>query len=236
MRGVEAAHIMKSAGYDWLLIDLEGRPRSIESIFSIVAAALDVGIAPFVRVPIGELRLAVRCLDSGVFGVVMSQVDTVEDAQACIDALRFSPVGRRSAGKRYVQQTVRGGFEKNAMPVLGHAPMIIAAFETATGIANAEAITSLRGIDALLIGAPGLSGEMDVPGQFDHKRMIAAIRGAVTSSAKAGKPVGIGGVYQTEILKTYVGLGIKLILCGSDVGLLATAAQDRAKVVRASVS
>src|SRR5262245_16625119 len=79
MRTVEVARIMKSAGYDWLFIDLEHGPTSVETAFTISVAALDAGIAPMVRVPTGELVLAARCLDGGALGIVMSHVDTVED-------------------------------------------------------------------------------------------------------------------------------------------------------------
>lgn len=235
MRGVEVARIMKTAGYDWLFIDLEHGPSSIETVFSISVAALEAGIAPFVRVPAGELVLAARCLDSGALGVVMSHVDTVEDARACVDALRFPPMGHRSAGGSYAQLGFRGGSSKDVIPVIERVTMIVATLETPTGIANADAIASVPGIDALLIGANDLSVEMGLPGHLGHERMVAAIRNAAAASAKAGKLIGIGGVYQPELLKTYIGLGMKLILCGSDIGLLLAAAEDRAKFVRTCV-
>ena len=69
VRGVEIARIMKTAGYDWLFIDLEHGPTSVETAYAISVAALDAGIAPIVRVPHGELALATRCLDGGALDI-----------------------------------------------------------------------------------------------------------------------------------------------------------------------
>ena len=52
MRSVEIARIMKTAGYDWLFIDLEHGPTSVETAYAISVATLDAGIAPIVRVPV----------------------------------------------------------------------------------------------------------------------------------------------------------------------------------------
>ena len=99
LRSGEIARMMKSAGFDWLFIDLEHGPSSVETAFTISVAALDAGIVPIVRVPEGEMVLAARCLDGGALGVFVSHVETVEDAQAAVQALRFPPLGHRSAGE-----------------------------------------------------------------------------------------------------------------------------------------
>ena len=65
LRGVEVARLMKSAGFDWLFIDLEHGSTSVETASQISVAALDADIAPLVRVPAGELALGARCLDGG---------------------------------------------------------------------------------------------------------------------------------------------------------------------------
>src|SRR5512133_1982555 len=96
VRGVEVARIMKSAGYDFLFIDLEHGATSVETAFQISVAALDAGIAPLIRVPHGELALGTRCLDGGGLGIVIPHVDTAEEARAMVNAFRFQPVGHRS--------------------------------------------------------------------------------------------------------------------------------------------
>jgi hypothetical protein len=80
-RTVDIAKMMKTAGYDWLFIDLEHGPMSIEFAATLAVAALDTGISPIVRVPFMQHTMATRVLDSGALGVVMPHVDTPEQAR-----------------------------------------------------------------------------------------------------------------------------------------------------------
>jgi 2-keto-3-deoxy-L-rhamnonate aldolase RhmA len=232
LRSGEIARIMKSAGFDWLFIDLEHGPSSVETAFSISVAALDAGIVPMVRVPAGELALAARCLDGGALGIFVSHIDTVEDARAAVNALRFPPLGHRSAGGSYPQLGFRGGSAKDVIPAIEQATMIVATFETPKAIENAAAIAAVPGIDALAMGLNDLSVEMGIPGQLGHERIAAAVALVVQAGQSAGKFVGFGGVYQTDLMKKYIGLGMRMILCGSDVSLLLAAGHQRAAFVR----
>jgi 2-keto-3-deoxy-L-rhamnonate aldolase RhmA len=81
-----------------------------------------------------------------------------------------------------------------------------------------------------------LSVDMGIPGQLGHARIAAAVASVVEAARDAGKFVGFGGVYDPELIKKYVGLGMRMILCGNDVGLLFAAAKERASFVRACAS
>jgi 2-keto-3-deoxy-L-rhamnonate aldolase RhmA len=56
-------------------------------------------------------------------------------------------------------------------------------------------------------------------------RVIAACR-------RHGKFPGMGGMYTSELLERYVGMGVQLVLAGSDFSLLQQAGQARASLVR----
>jgi 2-keto-3-deoxy-L-rhamnonate aldolase RhmA len=232
LRTGEIARMMKSAGFDWLFIDLEHGPSSVETAFTISVAALDAGIMPIVRVPEGEMVLAARCLDGGALGVFVSHVETVEDAQAAVRALRFPPLGSRSAGGSYPQLGFRGGSAKDTLPAIDHATMIMATLETAKAIKNAAAIAAVPGVDVLTMGLNDLSVDMGIPGQLGHDNIAGAVARVAEAARGAGKFAGFGGVYQPDLIKKYVGLGMRMILCGNDVGLLMSAAQERADFVR----
>jgi 4-hydroxy-2-oxoheptanedioate aldolase len=236
LRSGEIAPIMKSAGFDWLFIDLEHGPSSVETAFTLSVAAINAGIVPMVRVPAGEMVLAARCLDGGALGVFVSHVDTAADAQAAVQALRFPPLGHRSAGGNYPQLGFRGGSAKDVIPALEQATMIMATLETAKAVENAAAIAAVPGIDVLTMGMNDLSVDMDIPGELGHDRIAAAVETVVRAASSVGKFVGFGGVYQPELIKKYVGLGMRMILCGNDVGLLFAAAQARATFVRNCMS
>ena len=87
---------MRSAGFDWLFLDLEHSALSIETAAQIAVAALDAGIAPIVRVPNGEYSIATRLLDNGALGIVVPHVETADEARMIVEKLRYPPQGHRS--------------------------------------------------------------------------------------------------------------------------------------------
>ena len=95
-RTVDIAPVMQAAGYDWLFIDLEHGPMSIDFAATLAVAALDTGISPIVRVPFMQHTMATRVLDSCALGVVMPHVDTPEQAREIVDHLKYPPMGHRS--------------------------------------------------------------------------------------------------------------------------------------------
>ncbi len=232
LRGVEVARLMKSAGFDWLFIDLEHGSASVETAYQISVAALDAGIAPLVRVPAGELALGARCLDGGALGVVIPHVDTPEQARAMVDAFRFPPLGHRSIGGAYPHFGFASRPVNEVVDGLDNATLVVAMIETPRAVENADKIAAVPGLDVLLIGTNDLCLEMGIPGQLDHERVKAAFDTVLGACKKHGKIPALGGIYGKELLTRYLGLGFRMVLAGNDISLLHSAAQEQAKFVR----
>ncbi len=232
VRGVEIARIMKTAGYDWLFIDLEHGPTSVETAYQISIAALDANIAPIVRVPHGELALATRCLDGGALGIVIPHVDTADEARAMVDAFRYQPLGHRSIAGGYPQFGFAPTPAAQVTKEMNDATLVIAMIETPLAVENAAEIAAVPGIDVLLMGTNDLCMEMGIPGQLDNERLVAAIQTVVDACKRHGKWAGLGGIYGKELLKRYIDMGMQMILAGNDLPLLVAAATEHASFVR----
>ncbi len=232
VRGVEIARVMKTAGFDWLFIDLEHGATSTETAYSISVAALDAGIAPFVRVPHGELAMGTRCLDAGALGIVIPHVDTPEQGRAMVDAFKFRPLGHRSIGGAYPQFGFASKPANEVVTALNDATMVVAMIETPQAVENAAEIAAVPGIDALLMGTNDLCLEMGIPGKIDDERVVAAIDTVVGACRKHGKTPALGGVYVRDLMKRYLARGMRMVLAGNDISLLLNAAQDQASFVR----
>jgi len=231
-RTVDIAKMMKTAGFDWLFIDLEHGPMSIEFATTLAVAALDTGISPIVRVPFMQHTMATRVLDSGALGIVMPHVDTADQAREIVQHLKYPPIGHRSlAGSQAI-------FDFKPLPIsemvdaANAALLVIPLMETPIAIANAEAIAAVPGVDALLIGTNDLSAEMGIPGEFGHARVAAAYQTVIAACRKHGKSPGMGGIDSEELLQRYIGMGMRLVLAGGDGGFLMAAAARRAALVR----
>jgi len=232
MRGVEVARVMKTAGFDFLFIDLEHGATSVETAFQISVAALDAGIAPLVRVPNGELALGTRCLDAGALGLVIPHVDNADEARAMVDAFKFAPLGHRSVGGAYPQFGFAPVPVAEVVSGLNDATLVVAMIETPRAVENAERIAAVPGVDVLLMGTNDLCLEMGIPGKLEDERVAAAIDTVVAACRKHGKWPGLGGVYSRELMKRYLGRGMRFVLAGNDISLLLAAAQEQASFAR----
>jgi 2-keto-3-deoxy-L-rhamnonate aldolase RhmA len=232
-RSVEIAVAMKSAGFDWLFLDLEHGGMSIETACEISIAAQDSGIAPIVRVPYGELAMATRVLDGGALGIVIPHVDTAEEAKEIADRLRYPPRGHRSVGGGQAQFDYAPMKMADMTRRSDDNTLITVMIETPKAVRNAEAIAAVPGIDCLLVGSSDLSMELGIPGDRGHQKIQDAVDKVVAACKKHGKWPGMGGAYSDELLKLYTSKGMKMILSGNDMPLMIAATKALQGRVRA---
>jgi 4-hydroxy-2-oxoheptanedioate aldolase len=231
-RSVEVARAVRTVGFDWLFIDLEHGAMSIETAAALAIAGLDAGIAPLVRIPKGEYSLATRLLDNGALGIVAPHMETAEEAHAAVAALRFPPLGRRAV---YGSQP-HFGFGKVAttdlMAALNAATLVVAMVETARGIANADAIAAVEGIDVLLVGTNDLCVDLGIAGELGHPRVAGAYAAVIAACRRHNKWPGMGGVYDEALMRRYVGMGCRFLQAGGDLGFIMEAGAQRAAFLR----
>ena len=77
------AEILASAGYDWLVIDLEHTTISIAEAGELIRVIDLCGVAPLVRLTSNQPDQIKRVMDAGAHGIVVPMVCSVEDAFKC---------------------------------------------------------------------------------------------------------------------------------------------------------
>src|SRR6202165_3138857 len=92
VRTIEIARIARTAGFDSLYVDLEHSSFSLETCGQICMAALEAGIAPFVRVPANPPGYIARVLEDGALGVIAPHVHSADEAKAVVRAAKFAPL------------------------------------------------------------------------------------------------------------------------------------------------
>ncbi|HEV7613637.1 MAG TPA: aldolase/citrate lyase family protein [Steroidobacteraceae bacterium] len=235
-RTADIARIAKSSGHHALWVDLEHSTMPIDTAASICAAALDLGLAPFVRIPERDYGVIGRLLDGGALGIIAPRVETAEEAQDIIAACRFPPFGHRSA----VATLAHLGFQKIPAPqfnaALNRATVVKILLESPRGIENAEAIAALPGVDIVGIGTNDLTAEMGVEGQFRHPHVRKAHESAIGACRRAQKPLAIGGIADFAYAAELIRLGAApFMFTGIDTDLLVAGARDRVSLALASL-
>src|ERR687897_1619551 len=133
-RTVDIARIMKTAGYDFLFIDMEHNSMSIDLAAQISIAAQDAGITPVVRVPDFQHFHATRALDAGAQGIVVPHVDTPEVAARMVSYCKYPPVGHRSVTGALPQLDFRPAPLGEATAAINAATLLILMLETPEAI------------------------------------------------------------------------------------------------------
>jgi 2-keto-3-deoxy-L-rhamnonate aldolase RhmA len=231
-RTVAIAQIAKTSGFDWMFIDCEHSSMDLDTAAQISTAALTVGVTPVVRVSGLEHWHASRILDNGAQGIVVPHVESGQEAQRVANACRFPPVGKRSMGGGLAQVSYRNLPVGEVAQAVNEETLVVVMIESPAGVTNCEEIAAVKGIDALLIGTNDLCFEMGIPGQFNDPKVAEAYRKVIAACRKHGKFPGMGGMYTPELLERHIGMGVQLVLSGSDFSLLMQAGAARAQLVR----
>jgi 4-hydroxy-2-oxoheptanedioate aldolase len=235
-RGPHIARAMRSCGFDWLFIDLEHGSMPLDAVAGISVAALDAGITPLVRVPPMDLATAVRVLDTGALGVLMPHVETVDEARAIAAAFRYPPSGHRSISSTLPHFRFNPPPIAQACRALDEATLVGVMLETPSAVQRADSIAAVPGIDFLFVGAADLTAEAGLHGGTDHPQVMAMFRTVADAARKHGKLVGIGGVSDDAVLAGCCEMGMQLILLGTDLGFMMSAATARTRAVRAGIA
>ncbi len=229
LRSVAAPMMAKTAGFDWLFIDMEHGAFSVQEAAQLCIASLSVGITPIPRVCTGALDEGTRLLDNGAQGLVIPHVDTPAQARHVAEAFRFPPQGKRSWGGGVAVYGYAGVDAAVAQAELNNDILICGMIETAEAVGNVDAIAATPGIDVLLIGTSDLTADMGISGQAGHPRVQAAYQAVIDACKKHGKHAGMGGIYDEQWATFYTKMGARFTLGGADAGFIMQSATARAK-------
>jgi 4-hydroxy-2-oxoheptanedioate aldolase len=233
VRGTEIARIASTAGFDTLYVDLEHSSFSLETCSQICTAALEAGIAPFVRVPANTPDYIARVLEGGALGVIAPHVHSAEDANAVVRAAKFAPMGERSNASGLPHLHFRTFSAPEAYAALNDATMIIVQFESAAALDKAEEIVAVEGIDMVLVGLNDLLADWGLPGQYDHPRVREVYGKIIALCRKHGKHCGVGGLStRPDLVAEFVKMGARYVSTGTDLAFLLSACTARAKQVQ----
>lgn len=211
---VEAAGL---AGLDFIILDMEHGPISLETLHHHVRAARMTAMAPIVRVRGVDAHAIGAALDAGAEGVQVPNVSTADDARAAVAAARFHPAGARGVC-RFVRAAEFGGRDKGDYFAEANDKLLILQVEGLEGVANLDAILDVPGFDILFVGPYDLSQSVGQPGRIDAPEVQAVISEIVGKAKAAGKALGIF-CDTPEALASYRASGIAYIAYSVDVSV-----------------
>jgi 4-hydroxy-2-oxoheptanedioate aldolase len=218
------------AGFDFVIIDNEHGPASIETTEHLIRAARCAGTMPVVRCSEDELP---RVLDAGASGVQVPSVNTAEQARRIVERCKYPPMGKRSAAftTRAGGYSFHGGPEQAARANEGVA--IIPMLETIEAVQNLDAILDVKGIDAIFIGLSDLALSMGLPGGNTKSEVQDVVRNCIEKMRGRGIAPGILASSQRDFYR-YHQLGARYLPMAM-TSLIAGALREAVAVRRGAV-
>ena len=220
---IDLAARAATAGFDFLWLEMEHSPLTLETVRHIVLATRDLPAVPLARVPVTEIWTAKRALDAGVHGVVFPFVSTPELARQAADACRYPPVGRRGSGaslatscwpdpERYYDSA-----DSNIL--------VTVVIEEASALEHLEAIAATSGIDVLFVGTGDLSFSLGLRGQQEHPAVEEAAQAVLAAARRHGRIAGRPAA-SPEKTRQYIDEGFLFFQGPSELALFEAGAQQ----------
>ena len=174
-----SAELMGRVGFDWVCIDTHHGLVGYDSMATMLQALAITGTPAFVRVPWNTPGDIMKALDAGAQGVIVPMINSAEEARRAVGACRYPPDGYRSWGPIRAALGVDGYSPETA----NRRVVVAAMIETAAGVAAADEILSVSGIDAVYVGPNDLAvtnGMRPSGDNFneEHGRLVEAILAA----------------------------------------------------------
>lgn len=218
------------AGFDFMILDMEHGPNSLETTQNLVRAAIVGGALPVIRVRDRQAESISQALDIGALGIQVPQLTSPEEVREVIKAARFVPDGQRGVC-RFVRAANYSSMPRESYFKEANEALIILQVEGKEAILNIDAILDEKGYDVLFVGPYDLAQAMGIPGQTDHPDLKSEIRKLLGKARKKNCSLGIF-TDTIEAAREWKRLGVSYISWNVDVGIFYTACHESLRIIK----
>lgn len=209
------AELMAGEGFDFLGVDLEHTTIGIDGFHRSALAVKGTGVDLLARLPANDPVIAKQVLDAGASGIIVPNVNSIEEARRAVGMARFPPAGFRGAS--FCRASDLGRDFDRYFARHNDEVLVVVMLEHVDAVKNADAIVATQGIDATLIGPYDLSASMGRPGALDHPDVRAAQQTILEACRRHGVPAGIHVVaVDAAQVEERVRQGFRFLACSID--------------------
>jgi 2-keto-3-deoxy-L-rhamnonate aldolase RhmA len=232
LNSVDATEALGWSGYDWLLVDGEHAPVSLQDAMAHCRTLAGTPTVAIVRLLWNDPLLLKSHLDAGVNTIMLPFVQSAEEARRAVDAMRYPPRGIR--GVAAMHRASRYTRIKDYVSRADETLFLIVQIETREALQRCEEIAAVDGVDAVFFGPGDLAASMDLPGQAAHPDVTAAIEEGLKRCRPSGKAVGVLAP-NDEIAERHIRSGFDFVSVVNDCAILFRGADAAAARFRAVV-
>ena len=228
LSSLETLELLADAGFEFVVIDLEHSPLTLESAYKLFAMSQALGMTALVRVPDRSGSYLQRVLDSGVDGVLVPQVSSVEEATTAIDQMTFSPAGSRGMGT--TSRAGRWGLDGAAAYVAkGDTVIRGIQLESKPSLENVAPLLDLPGLGAVFLGMGDLTLSTGL--KPDDPELVALTDKLLVETKARNLPCGTA-VGTAAAASAAADRGFSFIMVSNDTSIFAKAASELGRAVK----
>jgi 4-hydroxy-2-oxoheptanedioate aldolase len=225
--------VMGCSGMDFVIIDLEHGPNSVQTAQNLIRAAEISGILPIVRVKEHSHSVVGEVLDIGAGGIQVPQINDAEAARKAVELSKFAPAGARGVC-RFVRAAAYSSMDRFEYFRKANEGVLIVQLEGMTGIGNIDEIINTEGIDIIFIGPYDLSQSLNVTGEIDHPLVVQKMEEITDKCSQKGVAVGTF-VDTLENAVLWRKRGVRYLSYSVDVGLFHDKCSEIVQAVRENI-
>ncbi|HMB47150.1 MAG TPA: aldolase/citrate lyase family protein [Afifellaceae bacterium] len=225
------------ADFDAVTLDMQHGSHTTASVTDGIGAIRLAGKPAIVRVPVGRFDMASRALDMGAAAVIAPMINSVVDARAFAEAMKYPPLGGRSWGP--YRAIPLGGYQSSQayLEAANTDTMSFAMIETHQAVEALDEILTIDGIDGIFVGPSDFSiawsnGKTVDPLLGDMMDAIGDIAG---KTMEAGK-VAAMFTFDPSYVPQYFGFGYRLFALATDSHYLASGAASLVDSAKSALS
>ena len=212
-----SAEVLATAGFDWMLLDMEHSPNEIPLVLGQLQALAGSATTAIVRPDWNDSVKVKRLLDIGAPGLLFPMVQSVAEAELAVAATRYPPRGVRG---------VSGATRANAFGRVSDyfdrveaETAVLVQLETRQAMDEAEAIAAVDGITGVFFGPADIGADLGHVGQPMHEAVWDHVMPVAKKLMAKDVPVGTL-VFDAEFAAQLLNEGFTFVACGSDISLL----------------
>lgn len=185
MPSPEVVELVALAGFDFALLDGEHGRISPDDAYAMVLAAEARGIQAMARVGQNDRQVILKYLDLGMTGVLIPQTTTADDAGRAIEAMRYSPRGKRGLAGSRTFDFGQGRPMAEAIDDVNERVLTMVQFEHIDSLKHLDETLALPELDVLFVGPTDLALTMGYPGAPGHPEVDKVVEQVCAAAARA---------------------------------------------------
>lgn len=226
---VHVLELLKLAGFDFVVLDGEHAPLSLDQLDVQVAFARAIELLPIVRVPDHGYADVQRVLDAGAAGVLVPHVSDRATAERVIRQMLHPPLGTRGSGGG--MRAGGWGLDPDAARDYVDPDSVwrVLMIEEARALEHLDEILAVPYLSAVFVGPSDLS--MSMGRTRTDPEVVAAIRSVLEAAKRRGVPAATLAASGADAGRL-VAKGWDFVMVSSDTGMLAQAARAQVATAR----